>query len=72
MSNLKVGDIVKWEGRHWPRKSSRGVITKFVRVGVPEGYPGATHYYATVFAFKSADSLTISADRLTKVEVRGE
>ena len=71
MSNLKKGDIVKWEGRYWP-EPAKGVITKFVRVGVPEGYPGATHYYATVFAFKSADSLTISADRLTKVEVRGE
>jgi len=68
VNNLKVGDIA-YVGN---QPNRLGVITKFVRVGVPEGYPGITHYYATVFVFKSADSLTVSADRLTKVEVGGE
>jgi hypothetical protein len=67
VNDLKVGDLAYLGIEH----NRLGVITKFVRVGSPEGYPGVTHYYATVFVFKSADSLTVSTDRLTKAEVEG-
>ena len=67
MNDLKVGDLAYVGNQH----NRLGVITKFVRVGSPRGYPGITHYYATVFLFKTADSFTVPPCRLTKVEVEG-
>ena len=68
MNDLKVGDLA-YVGS---QPNRLGVITKFVRVGSPRRYPGTTHYYATVFLFKPAMSLTVHPCRLTKVEVESE
>ena len=68
MNKFKVGDLAYVGGQ----RNRLGVITKFVRVGSQRGYPGITHYYATVFQFKTADSITVPPCRLTKVEVESE
>ena len=64
MSNLKVGDLAYVGMEH----NRLGVITKFIRGRNHKGY---ARYYATVFVFKTADSITVNAGRLTKAEVRG-
>ena len=64
MSKYKAGDLA-YVGIEYNRL---GVITKFERGRNHKGY---ARYYATVFVFKSADSITVNPGRLTKVEDRG-
>ena len=65
VNKFKVGDLAYVGIEH----SSLGVITKFERGRNHKGY---ARYYATVFVFKTADSITVNPGRLTKAEKRGE
>ena len=68
MSNLKVGDIVRVD--RISRDRRRGVITK-IETKITKGWPNPWTY-AVVFWFRSRESVTVKADWLIKVEVRGE
>ena len=64
VNKFKVGDLAYVGIEH----SRLGVITKFERGRNHKGY---ARYYATVFVFKTTDSITVHPGRLTKVEERG-
>jgi hypothetical protein len=74
VSNLKVGDIVRYD---WALSAYfRGIITKIetrdrLRVLSDDHPPALVRTYAVVFWFRSRECLAVNADRLTKVEVEG-
>ena len=68
MSDLKVGDIVRYD--RISRDTRRGVITKVETRNYVRGRTVRT--YAVVFWFGSRVSRAFNADYLTKVEVEGE
>ena len=74
MSNLKVGDIVRFDRPHPNAEvnlhTARGVITK-IETKITKGWPNPWTY-AVVFWFRSRESVTVKADWLIKVDLRGE
>ena len=74
MSNLKVGDIVRFDRPHPNAEvnlhTARGVITKIeTKIAKPWPPPGRTH--AVVLWFRTGERLAVNVDWLIKVEERG-
>ena len=66
MSNLKVGDIVKW---HLAHGYLRGVITK---IEMRNCLGDRNKPFATVLWFRNGRRNTVNFEHLTKLEDRGE